>query len=93
MRRFTCVAGALAGICLARCAGRPEPANGKAIPIEERSAAEVTGYAGVRWAPEGVEVANPAFDITPAKLVSALFTERGVVKRPNAGRIRRLFKR
>ena len=67
--------------------------NGKAIPIEERSAAEVTGYAGVRWAPEGVEVANPAFDITPAKLVSALFTERGVVKRPNAGKIRRLFKR
>jgi len=68
-------------------------ANGKAIPIEERSAAEVTGYAGVRWAPEGVEVANPAFDITPAKLVSVLFTERGVVKRPNAGKIRRLFKR
>jgi len=68
-------------------------ANGKAIPIEERSAAEVTGYAGVRWAPEGVEVANPAFDITPAGLVSALFTERGVVKRPNAGKIRRLFKR
>src|SRR6266536_691594 len=68
-------------------------ANGKAIPIEERSAAEVTGYAAVRWAPEGVEVANPAFDITPAGLVSALFTERGVVKRPNAGKIRRLFKR
>ena len=68
-------------------------ANGKAIPIEERSAAEVTGYAGVRWAPEGVAVANPAFDITPAGLVSALFTERGVVKRPNAGKIRRLFKR
>ncbi len=68
-------------------------ANGKAIPIEERSAAEVTGYAGARWAPEGVQVANPAFDITPAKLVSALFTERGVVKRPNAGKIQRLFKR
>jgi methylthioribose-1-phosphate isomerase len=68
-------------------------ANGKAIPIEERSAAEVTGYAGVRWAPEGVEVANPAFDITPAGLVSALFTERGVVKRPNASKIRGLFKR
>jgi methylthioribose-1-phosphate isomerase len=68
-------------------------ANGKAIPIEERSASEVTGYAGVRWAPEGVAVANPAFDITPAKLVVALFTEKGVVRRPDAAKIRRLFKR
>jgi len=68
-------------------------ANGKAIPIEERSASEVTGYAGVRWAPDGVAVANPAFDITPAKLVGALFTERGVTKRPNAAKIRGLFKR
>jgi len=68
-------------------------ANGKAIPIEERSASEVTGYAGVRWAPDGVAVANPAFDITPAKLVGALFTERGVIKRPNAAKIRGLFKR
>jgi methylthioribose-1-phosphate isomerase len=68
-------------------------ANGKVIPIEERGASEVTGYAGVRWAPEGVAVANPAFDITPAKLVGALFTEKGVVKRPDAAKIRRLFKR
>src|SRR5206468_6220874 len=58
-------------------------ADGAAIPIEERGAAEVTGYAGVRWAPEGVAVANPAFDITPAALVSALFTEKGVVERPD----------
>ena len=68
-------------------------ANGNAIPIEERSPVEVTGYAGVRWAPEGVTVANPAFDITPAALVSALFTEKGVVKQPNTAKIRRLFKR
>src|SRR5712691_13464130 len=67
-------------------------ANGKAIPIEERSAAEVTGYAGARWAPEGVQVANPAFDITPAELVSALFTEKGVVTRPDGLKIRNLFK-
>ena len=70
-----------------------ETANGEAIPIEERGASEVTGFAGVRWAPEGVAVANPAFDVTPAALVSALFTEKGVVKRPNAAKIRRLFKR
>jgi methylthioribose-1-phosphate isomerase len=68
-----------------------EVADGAAIPIEERAAAEVTGYAGLRWAPEGVAVANPAFDITPAALVSALFTEKGVLLRPDAEKIRGLF--
>jgi methylthioribose-1-phosphate isomerase len=66
-------------------------ADGSAIPIEERDASEVTGYAGVQWAPEGVSVANPAFDITPAELVSGLVTEKGVVKRPDERRIRTLF--
>jgi len=66
-------------------------AYGSAIPIEERSASEVTGYAGMRWAPEGVSVANPAFDITPAELVSGLFTEKGAVTRPDARKIRALF--
>jgi len=65
--------------------------DGSAIPIEERSASEVTGYAGVRWAPEGVSVANPAFDITPAELVNGLVTEKGVVTRPDARKIRALF--
>jgi methylthioribose-1-phosphate isomerase len=68
-------------------------ADGAHIPIEERGAAEVTGYAGVRWAPEGIAVANPAFDITPAALVSALFTEKGVLERPDASKIRGLFER
>jgi methylthioribose-1-phosphate isomerase len=68
-------------------------AAGDSIPIEERGAAEVTGYAGVRWAPEGVAVANPAFDVTPAELVSALVTEKGVLERPDAGKIRGLFER
>jgi len=66
-------------------------ADGNAIPIEERSPAEVTGYAGTRWAPEGVAVANPAFDITPAELVSGLVTEKGVVTKPDARKIRSLF--
>ena len=66
-------------------------ADGSAIPIEERSASEVTGYAGMRWAPEGVNVANPAFDITPAELVSGLFTEKGAVTRPDRRKIRALF--
>jgi methylthioribose-1-phosphate isomerase len=65
----------------------PEVADGDAIPIEQRAAAEVTGYGTLRWAPEGVQVANPAFDITPAELVTALITERGVVQRPDAARI------
>ncbi len=66
-------------------------ADGRAIPIEERDASEVTGYAGVRWAPEGVSVANPAFDITPAELVSGLFTEKGAMKSPDTRKIRALF--
>jgi len=66
-------------------------ADGGAIPIEERSASEVTGYGGVQWAPEGIAVANPAFDITPAELVSGLFTEKGAVMRPDAAKIRALF--
>jgi methylthioribose-1-phosphate isomerase len=66
-------------------------ADGSAIPIEERGASEVTGYAGTRWAPEGVSVVNPAFDITPAGLVSGLFTEKGVVMQPDTRKIRALF--
>jgi methylthioribose-1-phosphate isomerase len=66
-------------------------ADGGSIPIEERSPSEVTGYAGLRWAPEGVGVVNPAFDITPAELVGGLFTEKGAVLRPDARKIRALF--
>lgn len=58
-------------------------ASGDAIPIEERSADEVTGFRNVRWAPEGVLVANPAFDVTPAELIAAIITEKGVISRPD----------
>jgi methylthioribose-1-phosphate isomerase len=68
-------------------------ADGSAIPIEERDAAEVTGFRGVRWAPEGVSVANPAFDVTPAALITGLVTEMGVTDRPDASKIRSLFGR
>jgi methylthioribose-1-phosphate isomerase len=68
-------------------------ADGSAIPIEERDAAEVTGFRGVRWAPEGVGVANPAFDVTPAALITAIVTEKGVIGRPDASKIRGLFGR
>jgi methylthioribose-1-phosphate isomerase len=63
-------------------------ADGAAIVIEERPAQEVTGYRGVRWAPEGVKVRNPAFDVTPAELISAIVCEKGVVREPNQERIR-----
>jgi len=50
-------------------------ADGRAIPIEQRDAAEVTHYAGVRVAPEGAAAFNPAFDVTPADLVTAIVTQ------------------
>ncbi|MEW6689136.1 MAG: S-methyl-5-thioribose-1-phosphate isomerase [Pseudomonadota bacterium] len=65
--------------------------DGSRIPIEERAAEEVTGYRGTRWAPEGVEVRNPAFDVTPAGLVSAIICERGVVREPDRERIQALI--
>jgi methylthioribose-1-phosphate isomerase len=67
----------------------PKIADGSAIPIEERSASEVTGFRGERWAAEGVAVTNPAFDVTPAELVTGLVTERGVVAPVTAEGIRR----
>jgi methylthioribose-1-phosphate isomerase len=55
--------------------------DGDHIPIEERSAAEVTHIQGVRIAPD-VPAAHPAFDVTPARYIAAIFTERGVAKHP-----------
>jgi methylthioribose-1-phosphate isomerase len=66
-------------------------ASGLDIPIEERNADEVTGYRGRRWAPAGIAVVNPVFDVTPAELVSALITEKGVVREPDAGKIAALM--
>ncbi len=65
----------------------PKSADGSAIQIEERLAQEVTGYRGVRWAPEGVKVRNPAFDVTPAELISAIVCEKGVVRDPDRERL------
>ena len=60
----------------------PRAATGRDIPIEERSASEVTHLGGQRVAAEGVGVFNPAFDVTPARLVAAIVTERGVARAP-----------
>lgn len=65
--------------------------DGAAIPIEERSADEVTGFRECQWAAEGVQIRNPAFDVTPAELVTALITEKGVVSQPSRENIAALF--
>ncbi len=64
--------------------------DGGSIPIEERSASEVLEVNGLRVAPEGTEAYNPAFDVTPASLVSAIVTEVGIV-RPGVDDLRTLF--
>ncbi len=56
--------------------------TGDAIPIEERSAREVTHHGGKQLTPHGVGICNPAFDVTPAKYVTAIITERGVLRAP-----------
>ncbi len=66
-------------------------ASGESIPIEERAAEEVTGYRDCQWAATGVAIRNPAFDVTPAGLVTALITEKGVVRAPAEEGIRGLF--
>ena len=61
-----------------------ETVHGDDIPIEERAAIEVTHHAGQQLTPNGVGVENPAFDVTPAKYVTAIITERGVLRAPYA---------
>ncbi|OGP77925.1 MAG: S-methyl-5-thioribose-1-phosphate isomerase [Deltaproteobacteria bacterium RBG_16_64_85] len=70
----------------------PAIRTGKEIPIEERDGREVTHLMGRRVAPEGVTVCNPAFDVTPARYVSAIATEKGVLRPPLFRAIRELFR-
>jgi methylthioribose-1-phosphate isomerase len=63
--------------------------DGSRIPIEQRPAQEVTHISGLRIAPD-VDVANPAFDVTPARLIRAIITERGVARPPYAESLRAL---
>jgi methylthioribose-1-phosphate isomerase len=62
--------------------------DGSQIPIEQRSSQEVTHMAGKQIAPDGVLVENPAFDVTPHQYVSAIITERGIVREPYAETLR-----
>jgi methylthioribose-1-phosphate isomerase len=63
-------------------------ANGADIPIEERAESEVFACGGRTMAPLGVEARNPVFDVTPASLVDAIVTERGVILAPDADKLR-----
>ncbi len=65
--------------------------NGDLIPIEERGPGEVISFAGHQLGPEGVDAFNPAFDITPSRYISAIITEKGVLKSPYRSSIKDLF--
>jgi methylthioribose-1-phosphate isomerase len=67
-----------------------ETPDGSKIPIEQRATREVTHIAGKAIAPEGVKVENPAFDVTPAKYVTAIITERGVAQDPYSESLKKL---
>lgn len=67
-------------------------ASGTQIPIEERAEDEVRGFRDTQWAAPGVAIRNPAFDVTPAELVTGLITENGVVLAPDRKKIEELFK-
>lgn len=65
-------------------------ADGSKIPIEQRNGKEITHIAGKQMVPDGVGVENPAFDVTPAKYVAAIITERGIAKAPYKDSLRQL---
>ncbi len=62
--------------------------SGKEIPIEQRNQQEVTHLQGIAIAPAGTPAANPAFDVTPAKYITAIITERGIIRAPFRERIK-----
>ncbi|RKY42190.1 MAG: S-methyl-5-thioribose-1-phosphate isomerase [Candidatus Makaraimicrobium thalassicum] len=66
-------------------------ADGAAIPIEERSAMEVKKVNGKYITPRSADVKNPAFDVTPAGLISAIITERGIIKKPDKRKITKMI--
>jgi methylthioribose-1-phosphate isomerase len=66
-------------------------ADGSQIVIEERPADEVTGYRGTRWAAQGVSVRNPAFDVTPAELITGIICEKAVILAPSREKLQPLI--
>ena len=66
--------------------------NGEAIPIEERTATELTEFRGQQIAPSGMQAFNPVFDVTPAELIDAIVCERGVIEHPTVGKVTALLR-
>jgi methylthioribose-1-phosphate isomerase len=64
--------------------------DGTRIPIEQRNSREVSHIAGKQMVPDGVAIENPAFDVTPAKYVAAIITERGIARAPYDESLRKL---
>ncbi len=69
----------------------PSLVSGDEIPIEQRNPEEVTHIQGISIAPEGTKAANPAFDVTPHRYITAIITERGIIKEPYGEGIRRVL--
>jgi methylthioribose-1-phosphate isomerase len=65
--------------------------SGAEIPIEERNPEEVTSIGGIRLAPKGVKAANPAFDVTPHQYITAIITEKGIVRKPYIFELKKLL--
>jgi methylthioribose-1-phosphate isomerase len=80
-------------VCAPLSSVDPAMADGTAIPIEERSPDEVLRFRGQLVAPDGTTAWNPAFDVTPADLVSAIVTEEGVLRPPFGPAIAEAFER
>jgi methylthioribose-1-phosphate isomerase len=66
--------------------------SGREIPIEERAAEEVACFGGIRTAPEGISVYNPAFDVTPGRYITAVITEKGIIRKPFRRAIRKIMR-
>jgi methylthioribose-1-phosphate isomerase len=66
--------------------------DGASIPIEYRPADEVAKFCGKRIAPKGVKIENPAFDITPAENITAIITDKGIIRKPTSKRIAAFFR-
>ncbi|MEL7401420.1 MAG: S-methyl-5-thioribose-1-phosphate isomerase, partial [Pseudomonadota bacterium] len=68
-------------------------ASGADIPIEQRPATEVTSLNGQAIAPQGCDAINPSFDVTPASMIDAIITEKGMILEPNPETVAMLFAR
>jgi methylthioribose-1-phosphate isomerase len=65
--------------------------TGEQIPIEERNSREITHVRDIQLAPEGIEVSNPAFDVTPNDLIAGIITEKGVARQPYTESLKKMF--